>query len=183
MIDCQLLVSLRTPDPQSMTAAATLRARAGFHADLAGLDRNVYYEVDVRTDDRERGEAAITRLVAETTLFANPNKERCATVFEPESAAVPAGALLVWDREGAEDRSLLRRIERTVPGTPVVAVRRGTLWIPRYSRPPSEWVELSRRLAEGDGRLSSLLANPNCDAFAVIETSLAQGTLRRAVVA
>jgi phosphoribosylformylglycinamidine (FGAM) synthase PurS component len=178
MIASQVLVRLKTPDPQATTARTTLQARLGFHSSLVALDRCEYYELVFDTGTRELAIDDLQQIATETTLLANPNKETCELFVEPDTAPVVVGAILVWDREGADDEALRRRIRRAFSSCPIVAVRHGTLWVPSFARPLNEWPELARRLADAHERTSGLLANPNTHAFTILPGSLPHASLR-----
>ena len=169
----QILVHLKTRDPQAMSAETTLRTRLGFERSLSRLERAEYIELDLPEADA----AGVERLLEETTLLANPNKHTTELILGDAGLPLDAPALLVTDIPAPAGQALSDRIHRELPELGPVRARRGVLWIPRLEVSTEDAPELLARMADGRTRTGGLLANPHCEAWEVHTGTLPAGTL------
>jgi len=176
-MNCQLVVRNKTRDPQAVTAHSTLVGRLGFGKSLASLMRGIYYELAIPTDDVKTTQRTVRRLLDESTLLANPNKEVAKAYIEPTSVEGKGLLVLVWDREGPRGDRLTRRIERELPEIGRVSVSEGVLWIPTFEGPESEWWKRAERMTVSTTRLSGLLVNPHAEHHRLFTGGIPHGFL------
>jgi len=109
----QVLVRARYRDAEALTAEVTLRERLGFGTPSGG-ERAAYTELEIAGDEPE-ARRAVRRLLGETTLLANPNKQIARAELSPDGLRIPGVGILVWDREGSGAPALEDRIRRELP--------------------------------------------------------------------
>ena len=176
MIKGQLLVHLKTRDPAAVSAYLTLTRRLGFGNRIRGLERATYYELEIPGHEA-KVRRAVSRLLEESTLLANPNKERTTTEFDAGGLELPGVSVLVWDHDGSGGAAVEDRIAREFPRLGRVRARRGVLWTATFSGSSSDHRTLTERMTRADSRMSGLLANPHAEDFEIVEGRIPQGFL------
>ncbi len=179
MTQSQVLVRMKTRDPQAMTAYTTLTTRLGHAGALKEIDRAVYTELGLPADDARDAQRSLRRLLEATTLLANPNKELAEAAVEPNTLAGGGLRILVWDREGPAGERLAERIRREFPEIGPVSAKQGVVWTPVFDAPEDRWWQLAERLTLSTKRLSGLLVNPHASRHRLFTGSIPHGFLHR----
>ena len=172
----EVLVRLKIPDVIAATALFTLRDRMKY-AQLESLGREDYYHLELNMPDEDATEL-VDRMVAGTSLFANPNKHtwRLRRPIEcdgqsDESLAGPlySVGILVELEDDVVARMLVDGLDRVADYQDrVTSLRRGTLWrLDLRTSDADEAVSLAEEMARLRGREGGLLANPHYQRYHV----------------
>ena len=171
----QAWVELRTDDPEALSALAVARARLEAARWLEAVRRFRVFEIEGPVPAR----GALDELLHRSTWFYNPHKERC-TVRRSARDAPPLApgeiAVLVVESQG-ERRPAAERWWRHETGV-AVEVREGVVWGLRFER-GEDGADRARELAELRDPGHGLLANPNSQAWALVEGEPALDWIRR----
>ncbi len=160
----QILVQLKTPDPAARSALGSLRRRDPHAATLDGLERSTLIELELPASDAD-ARAGLDRLLAETSVIANPNKERADASWGAEGTPLERPGILVGERGAVERPALAARIARMEPRFEGVRAYVGTLWVPIWPAPSAAWEAATAQLAGlGEGSVpGGLLVNPHAN--------------------
>jgi len=155
-------------DPEAVSALAVMRERLPEARGLAELRRRRV--VELRGALPASGE--VGRLLAESTQFYNPHKERC-TVRGAARTRAPLGdaqaAVLVWER-GGERRPTAERWWRHATGRSIEVVE-GVAWLLTFDGDEDARAH-AESIARLRGRRHGLLCNPHAQAMAVAGRSI-----------
>ena len=186
-----LSVELKATGNEARSALEAVQEKMGLRDLVRDLAREELWEIEVQARTVAAARESIEQLVRTTNLFANPNKHKYTLAAaggaeaghdggEPGSdgsgrrsdgaASGAAGladdevAVLVTDREGAPEKSVLSAIHR-IGVDDVVRIRKWTRWRIRLAEPPTrddpEVLALIRRIGVATGRRDGLLSNPH----------------------
>ncbi|MFH1866056.1 MAG: hypothetical protein ABIK85_09250 [Candidatus Eisenbacteria bacterium] len=161
-----LSVVLKATGNEARSALEALQEKMNLRDQVADLQREELWEIEVRAETPSNAEETVKRLVMTTNLFANPNKHNylLSAADGTEPGRDDEVVVLVTDREGAEGESVLSAIRR-MGVDDVVGVRKWVLWRIRLVESPvrgnPELIELIRRIGVASGRRDGLLSNPH----------------------
>lgn len=161
-----LSVVLKATGNEARSALEALQEKMNLRDQVADLQREELWEIEVTAETPSHAEETVKRLVMTTNLFANPNKHNyslsAADWMEP--GRDDEVIFLVTDREGTGGESVLSAIRR-IGVDDVVGVRKWTLWRIRLVEPPvrgnPELIELIKKIGVASGRRDGLLSNPH----------------------
>ena len=167
----EVLVKLAARDPWSFTVLDALRCKLGVGA-VAGVERLKSWRLDFHVDSEEEVLATTRKILEETALLANPNRDiwmvRCRAGFEvPETLIdAPLGsgrsfAVRVTDRDDLVGRSIGTILRRRLGLAKITAVAYSLVWIVWFARPGDDLLGLVEDVAVARSWRRGLLANPH----------------------
>jgi phosphoribosylformylglycinamidine (FGAM) synthase PurS component len=160
--DAVVRVWLKVVDPTALTARETLQRPLGYGRSVTDVARSEVWGFRFRSEAAPR--SVLERLVAATTLLANPNKHRVEIRVGEESLSPRGNAWVLVHTPGAGgDLARAAARHRLLSGeTPVSA--RGILWELDLAAAPAERPPLALEMAVARERRRGLLANPHVEA-------------------
>lgn len=164
--DVEVFVSLRIPDRVALTALRTLTVEMNYGEDLISLEREDYYAVRVAAKTQDEAVEYVKKMVDETTIFANPNKETGEVV--PKTRPVSKGdvvAVLVYPKPGIKSESLKERLVRLGYDN-VESIGRGVLW--KLELRGDDKLGAAAEIAVTRSRTDGLLFNPHSEDFEIL---------------
>jgi hypothetical protein len=176
----QVLVRLRAPDPWSFTVLDTLRRKFGL-GQVVGIARLKCWDVVFRRMDAGSALEATARVLRETALLANPNRDRWVLRGEADHS-VPADfwhrsvpdskgfAVKVTDRKDIKGRSIREILRQRLRMDEIEEVCFSTIWILEISADEPDPEGLARDISTARSWRHGLLSNPHCQNAEVRET-------------
>jgi phosphoribosylformylglycinamidine (FGAM) synthase PurS component len=164
--DVEVFVELRVPDRVALTAIRTLTTVMDYGENLVSLEREDYYTIRVDAETQDDAVEYVKKMVDETAVFANPNKETADVV--PKTRPVSKGdvvAVLVYPKPGIRSDSLKERLIR-LGYDKVESVGRGVLW--RLELRGDDKLGAAADIAVTRSRTSGLLFNPHSEDFEIL---------------
>lgn len=159
-------MSLRVPDRVALTALRTLTTVMDYGDDLVSLEREDYYTIRVAAETQDEAVEHVKKMVDETTVFANPNKETVEVV--PKTRPVSEDdvvAVLVYPKPGIRSESLKERLARLGYDN-VESVGRGVLW--KLELRGGDKLGTAADIAVTRSRTDGLLFNPHSEDFEIL---------------
>lgn len=169
MSEIRIIVKLKAPDPEAITAMSTLRR---ISPDICpdGLQRYDHWSFT----GPEADEGTVREAVSQFTDIVNPNKQSWTTFQPGECPRGPDRSLkwtgvLVSDRVDSVSENWTRILRRMDPG--IERVRYSVLWLLGFSRDIHDGLACERAmsLAVTTHRDSGLLANPVSQEIELLE--------------
>jgi phosphoribosylformylglycinamidine (FGAM) synthase PurS component len=168
----EVLVKLRAHDPWSFTVLDALGRKFGIEA-VIGVDRLKSWRLDFHPDSEDRALMLASRILEETALLANPNRDVWTVNSQSGvrlpgalSAAVAGGdrffAVRVADREDFVGRQMLTVLWRRLGMSEIRGVGYSLMWILEFDRSGEEALRLAEEVAVARSWRKGLLANPHC---------------------
>ncbi len=176
-----LWIKLKTYDLVALTALQTLKEELGYKNILKDLEREEYWGVKVRVEDRKALDNLAKEFTTRVKIFVNPNKHswRVETGdFSPERKPILKGEgkgvyqaeiLTRWMEDQKEKLALFSLKKTWGYGEKIREVRRGILWRMKIQASGPEevkkWIEeitVTRSLNQG------LLINPHAEHFHIL---------------
>jgi phosphoribosylformylglycinamidine (FGAM) synthase PurS component len=167
----QVLARLAAADPWGFTVLDTLKRRLGY-AGVAAVHRIRGWELVFDTDGPESAIQTTERILHETALLANPNRDLW-VVRSAADGVLPsdfwirtpgsgdAFVIEVTDKEDLVGRSMLRILRSRLRIAEIENVRHATIWIIEFENGyPAERV--AGEIAVAKSWRKGLLANPHC---------------------
>lgn len=179
MTTIEVLVRLRAADPWSFTVLDTLARKAGL-ADVVAVTRLKSWRLDFEGVPAEAAMAATRRLLGETALLANPNRDtwlvrgaaapsEIARLWTPGTGAASAFAVRVRDREDLAGKSLLRVLRGRLGLEEVSDACFALVWLVELGLGGASARALADSIAVAGSWRRGLLANPHSQAAEVFE--------------
>ena len=186
MITLETLVRLRAADPWSFTVLDTLARKAGFE-DIVAVTRLKSWRLDIQGVDADGALALVRKLLSETALLANPNRDTwyirgpdlsgSEALWRPGCDTSAAFAVRVADSDDIAGKSLTRVVRGRLGLTQIVAAHFAFVWLLELrgggpgARATAEKVAVARSWRKG------LLSNPHFQTAEVFEAAsyLAEG--------
>jgi hypothetical protein len=180
----EVLVRLRAADPWSFTVLDTLLRKDGLR-DIVAVTRLKSWRLDFEATTPEAALATTQRLLRETALLANPNRDTwlvrgaagsgaAQTLWKPGGETAEAFAVRVSDREDLIGKSLVKVLRGRLGLLEIVGVHFASVWLLEMRHGGPE----ARALAEGTAVATSwrrgLLSNPH---FQTAEVTRAEAYL------
>jgi hypothetical protein len=168
----QVLVKLAAIDPWSFTVLDTLRRKFG-RREVTRVERVSCWELKFRAGSGERAAGTVERLLRETVLLANPNRDIWVIRTVP-GEALPAGfwerseeaedahIIKVTDKEDLVGRSVGKVLTKRLGITDVENVAFSTIWVIETGAGAPGSHDLAREIAVARAWRQGLLANPHC---------------------
>jgi hypothetical protein len=183
----EVLVKLAARDPWSFTVLDALVHKFGI-SKTAGVERLKSWRIDFDLDSEGKALELTSRILGETALLANPNRDIW-TVRGRSGTDVPeafiggqpgngcAFAVRVTDIEDIVGRSMHSIIRRRLSMPEVNGVRYSLLWVLRFEAGEEDFRDLAGEIAVARSWRKGLLANPHSQEahVASIEEFIAQG--------
>ena len=171
MIGVEVLVKLLAPDPWSFTVFDTLNRKFGLE-EIVGIERIKSWDLEYDVVAAEQALEATGRILRETVLLANPNRDISqmrADVSEPAKPGIwkmrdaVKGAFVVKVRDMSDQvGDGVTRIARLRLGMgSLERVRFSTAWVIEMSSGESRSREIAGEVALLKSRGKGLLANPH----------------------
>ncbi len=164
--DVEVFVNLRVPDRVALTALRTLTTVMGYGESLVSLAREDYYTVHAAAGTPGEAVAYVREMVAQTAVFANPNKETAEVA--PKSRPVSNDnviAFLVYPAAGLQSESLRGRLHE-LGYDKVRSAGRGVVWKLEISGENKPRTALDIVITRNRG--AGLLINPHSEEFEII---------------
>jgi hypothetical protein len=180
----EVLVRLRAADPWSFTVLDTLVRKDGL-GDIVAVTRLKSWRLDFGAAAPEAALAVTRRLLTETALLANPNRDtwlirgaagrdRAETLWKPGGETAEAFAVRVSDREDLVGKSLIKVLRGRLGLLEITDVHFASVWLLEMGRGGRD----ARAVAEGTAVTRSwrkgLLSNPH---FQTAEVTRAEAYL------
>ncbi len=175
----EVLVKLATCDPWSFTVLDALKHKFGIET-IVGVERLKSWRLDFDLDSEEEALALTTKILDETALLANPNRDiravRGRAPFElPGVSPDAAGkgdtsfAVRVTDRDDLVGRAMHGILRRRLGIAEISDVAFSLVWILEFDRPGEESLRLAEEIAVARSWRKGLLANPHCQEAVVLK--------------
>jgi hypothetical protein len=183
----EVLVKLAARDPWSFTVLDTLVRKHGIGS-LAGVERLKSWRLDFETDAGEDALALTSKILDETALLANPNRDVW-MVRSPSGSGLsdefvggtPGDGCLfavrVADMEDLVGRSMAAVLRRRLHLSQIADVAYSLVWILRFETAHRDLVGLAEQIAVARSWRMGLLSNPHSQQAQVwpIEDFIARG--------
>jgi hypothetical protein len=177
----EVLVRLRAADPWSFTVLDTLARKEGL-GEIVAVTRLKSWRLDFGVADPEKARAITHKLLAETALLANPNRDtwlvlgaggqdqagRVGAMWQRAAGAQDAFAVRVSDREDLVGRSLVKVLRGRLGLREIVDVQFASVWLLETSRGGRGASEVAERSAVARSWRNGLLSNPHFQAAEVV---------------
>jgi hypothetical protein len=165
-IELEVFVTLRVVDRVALTARQALTERLAYDDVLEDLKRQDYYRVAVAGEDAE-ALTYLRQIAANTTFFANPNKETCAIEYVTRPLSKDDRYVaLVYPRAGLFDESLRRYLAQDLGYDRVVAAGRGVAWTIELA--PGVDEKYVEEILVARERTLGLLLNPHAEKYEIV---------------
>lgn len=171
MITVEALVKIAVPDPQSFTVLEALTRKFGLTR-VTDVERFRSWEISFDLDSRDAAAAMTKRVLRETTLLANPNRD--ISVVLEEGRALPGGFWFGAADDGAEAFVVRVADIKDIVGEGILGVLRGrlgmtevhsvgfsVLWGLTIAGTGGDALDLASRIAVASSWRSGLLSNPH----------------------
>jgi phosphoribosylformylglycinamidine (FGAM) synthase PurS component len=167
----EVLVKLAARDPWSFTVEDTLRRKLGWRG-VRGVERLKSWQLDFGPADEAQALLLTGKILDETALFANPNRDLW-VARGPSGPDMPAAflgrpgrpgsvfAVRVADREDVAGRSMEAILTRRLHLAAVRAVHYSVVWILAFDATEADPGGLAERIATARSWRRGLLANPH----------------------
>ena len=174
----EVLVKLAARDPWSFTVLDALKFKFGIET-IVGAERLKSWRLDFDTGSEEDALAVTAKILDETALLANPNRDIW-TVRGRSRLELPgvfpgaAGdgdrffAVRVTDRDDLVGRSMHAILRRRLGISEIKGVAFSLVWILEFDRPGAESFRLAEEIAIARSWRRGLLANPHCQEARVL---------------
>jgi phosphoribosylformylglycinamidine (FGAM) synthase PurS component len=170
MTGVEILVRLATADPWSFTVLDTLRRKLGL-SEVVGVVRMKAWRLGLDAD-AEAALAIVDRLLSETALLANPNRDSWCirevrenalpqNLWRAQRDALDAYVIKVADREDLAGRSLLRVLNSRLGITEAKDAGFSSVWIVETAVGEPRSAALAAEVAVSRSWRRGLLSNPH----------------------
>jgi phosphoribosylformylglycinamidine (FGAM) synthase PurS component len=167
----QVLVRLAAIDPWSFTVLDTLRRKLG-RTEVTRVERLKCWELEFRDGGAEHAQGIARKVMRETALLANPNRDVWAMrilpgealpsgVWERSDRGVDAYVIRVSDKEDLVGRSMGRILTKRLGIADIKGVAFSTIWVIETTAGPGSG-EVAGEIAVARAWRKGLLANPHC---------------------
>jgi phosphoribosylformylglycinamidine (FGAM) synthase PurS component len=174
----EVLVKLAACDPWSFTVLDTLRRKFGIAA-IREVERLKSWKLDFRTESEEEALGLTWKILEETALLANPNRDIWVVrgggrleVPEGFLRAPQAGgsmfAVRVTDREDIPGRSMEAILRRRLGLAELAGVGFSLVWMLGFAPSEHDLMETVEEIAVARSWRKGLLANPHSQEAAVL---------------
>jgi phosphoribosylformylglycinamidine (FGAM) synthase PurS component len=174
----EVLVKLAARDPWSFTVLDALKRKFGIET-IVGVERLKSWRLDFDPDSKEDAIAVTEKILDETALLANPNRDIRAVrgrsrLVLPWALPGAAGredsffAVRVTDRDDLVGRSMYAILQRRLGISEITGVAFSLVWILEFDRPGDESFRLAEEIAVARSWRRGLLANPHCQEAVVL---------------
>lgn len=171
MITIEVLVRLAAADPWGFTVLDTLRRKVGFE-EIMAVTRMKSWRLDFEMESREGVLEITQRLMQETALLANPNRDIW-TVSDPRQKGLPenlwkrqkedvtAFAVRVTDKEDLVGKSLARVLKSRLGIAEIADVHFSSVWVLEMWDGEPRARAIARDVAVSRSWRKGLLSNPH----------------------
>jgi hypothetical protein len=167
----QVLVRLAAADPWGFTVFDTLKRKLAYDG-IVAVDRFTSWELDFSSDRLEAAIEVTERILRETALLANPNRDRWVLrsgrdgALPPEfwhrsSGTTEAFVVKVMDMEDITGRSIERILRSRLGIDAITQVCHSTVWVLEFSNGAAAETAAAE-IAVARSWRKGLLANPHC---------------------
>lgn len=174
----EVLVKLAARDPWSFTVLDALRRKFGIDT-IVGVERLKSWQLDFDLDSEKEALALTARILDETALLANPNRDirTVGSGSRLELPGVPPDtadgvdtffAVRVTDRDDLVGRSIYTVLRKRLGISEINSVVFSLVWILKFDRPGVESLGLAEEIAVARSWRKGLLANPHSQEAVVL---------------
>ena len=174
----EVLVRLAARDPWSFTVLDALKYKFGMES-IVGVERVKSWQLLFDPASEEEALAVTGRILEETALLANPNRDVwkvCGGSRLELPGAFPGAAesmenffaVRVTDRDDLIGRSMLGVLRKRLGLSVVKGVTYSLVWILEFDRPGDESLRLAGEVAVARSWRRGLLANPHSQQAVVL---------------
>lgn len=167
----QVLVRLASADPWGFTVFDTLKRKLAYDS-IVAVHRFTSWELDFGSHRLEPAIELTEKILRETALLANPNRDRWILRFDTDGALPPefwhrssgttdAFVVKVTDREDITGRSIERILRSRLGIDAITQVGHSTIWVLEF-KDGAAAETAAGEIAVARSWRRGLLANPHC---------------------
>lgn len=178
----EILVRLATADPWSFTVLDTLRRKLGL-AEVVGVVRMKAWHLGFEAVDPRKGREIVDRLLSDTALLANPNRDRwcvrevreappAQNLWRRQKDALDAYVVKVADTGDLVGKSLLRVLNARLGIVEAVDARFSSVWVIETGVGEPRSAAVAAEIAVSRSWRRGLLSNPHFQDAQVIKAEV-----------